>query len=120
MSLTDDFKSRFPEFPTATVDTYVPVLETVYPSYYNKTYQSSTQEAILNLIAHLLVLETQAAAGNSGATGPIQSKSVGGVSVSYALPSSSASGHLYNVFGSTKYGQRFMLLIRNSYGGVAV
>ena len=115
MALIDDFKTRFPEFPTATVDSYFSMLESVWPAYYNKTYSSTTQEAILNLLAHLLVDETRA---SQGANLTQQSKSAGGVSVSYAIPQN--AGQTYSMFGSTKYGQRFLSLIRSNYGGVAV
>lgn len=115
MALIDDFKTRFPEFPTATVDSYFPVLEEVWPAYYNTIYQASTKEAVLNLVAHLLVGETST---SSGATGTTQSKSAGGVSVSYAVPQNISQ--MQAMFGSTKYGQRFMLLTRRNYGGVAV
>lgn len=115
MALIDDFKTRFPEFPSATVDSYFPVLEEVWPAYYNTTYQASTKEAVLNLLAHLLVGETST---SPGTVGTVQSKSAGGVSVSYAAPQSISQ--MQSMFGSTKYGQRFMLLTRRNYGGVAV
>lgn len=115
MALIDDFKVRFPEFLTATVDSYFPVLEEVWPAYYNTTYQASTKEAVLNLLAHLLVEETRA---SQGARNTISSKSAGGVSTSYAVPQN--IGQMQSMFGSTKYGQRFMLLTRRNYGGVAV
>ena len=115
MALIDDFKTRFPEFPPATVDQYFPVLEAIWPSYYNAVYTDETQEAILNLLAHLLVDETRA---SQGANLTRQSKSAGSVSVSYAVPQN--TGQLYSMFGSTKYGQRYLILIRRNYGGIAV
>lgn len=114
MALIDDFKARFPEFATAVVDQYIPILEPVWPCYYNKSYEACNQEAILNLVAHLMVLETTA--GNDGPK-TVASKSVGSVSVSYAVDPAQNGGSMFN---STKYGQRFLLLTRSQYGGVAV
>lgn len=116
MALIDDFKARFPEFPTATVDTYLPILEYVWPSYYAKDYTEETREAVLNLVAHLLVGETSS---GSATAHDVQSKSVGSVSISYVTPTQ-PGGALFDMFNSTKYGQRYFILIRNGYGGVAV
>ncbi|MBL1319587.1 MAG: DUF4054 domain-containing protein [Mariprofundaceae bacterium] len=114
MSLTTDFKARFPAFATADVDTYMPIIEPVWSSYYNKDY-AVNKEAALNLIAHLLVLEINA--GNASVQNE-QSKSVGSVSVSYAQ--STRTGALTDFLSSTKYGQRFLLLTAHQFGGVAV
>jgi len=118
VALIDDFKARFTEFETATVDTYLPILEPVYPAYYALEYTASavTKEATLNLLAHLLTIEMS---GSADSTKNIQSQSVGSVSVSYANITQ-AGGELFDFFSSTKYGQRFMLLTRNRYGGIAV
>ena len=115
MSLLTDFKARFPGIPTAEADLYVPILEPVWPSYYNKAYASS-QEAVLNLVAHLLVLES--GAGSAGVHAA-SSKSVGSVSESYAVPTPTGAGSLAD-FNTTKYGQRFLWLIRSDFGGVAI
>lgn len=118
MTITADFKTRFPEFDTATVDTYLPILEPVYPSYYALAYTDATKEATLQLIAHLLVGET--ASGSSSASSQVvASKSVGSVSVSYQA-NQRAGGELNDFFAGTKYGQRFMLLTARRYGGMAV
>ena len=114
MALIDDFKTRFPEFDSGTVDAYLPALEPVWPCYYAGTYQAGCeQEIILNLVAHLLVGETQ---GGSGASGPVASRSVGSVSESYAAPES-ATGQFWR---STKYGQRFIQLTSANYGALPV
>ncbi len=110
--IIDDFKARFPEFPDSVVDPYLPILEPAYPCYFNRSYEGCNVEAILNLIAHLLVLET---GQGSEASQLESSKSVGSVSVSYVAPTASP-----NMYASTKYGQRFNLLTSAMYGGVAV
>lgn len=119
MALIDDFKARFPDdFETATVDQFVPILEGVWPAYYGVDYDPSNatnKETILNLIAHLLVLETE---DGSDALRSINSESVGSVSTSYNAPG--AKDATLETFDATKYGQRFLMLTRGNYGGVPV
>jgi hypothetical protein len=119
MALIDDFKTRFTEFDTAIVDTYLPILETVYPAYYVPEYDSTNarrKETILNLIAHLLTEEVRT---SKSVAQVVASKSVGSVSTSFAA-ATQAGGQLYDAFNTTKYGQRFLVLIRTAYGGCAV
>ena len=117
MALIDDFKTRFPEFDTATVDQYLPILEPLWPCYWGGNYtEACGQEIVLNLIGHLLVVETSAGSGNVKSA---QSKSVGSVSVSYSqsvAPSSERKSWL----NTTKYGMRYLLLTSRSAGGVFV
>jgi len=113
MSLLTDFKARFPAFNPVDVGTYMPVVEPVWSSYYNKPYDIN-KEAVLNLVAHLITLEISAGAA---AVQNEQSKSVGSISVSYAQPSQ--TGTLSDFFSSTKYGQRFLLLTAHQFGAVA-
>jgi len=112
--LITDFKARFPAFATADVDTYLPVIEPVWASYYNKDY-ALNKEAVLNLVAHLLVFEIGT---SSAAIQNEQSKSVGSLSVSYEQPP--RAGALSDFFRLTKYGQRFLFLTAHQFGGVAV
>jgi len=82
MAVSDDFKSRFPEFDAVTVDQYIPILEPVWPSYWGGDYAApSGQEIVLNLIAHLITAEISAGSENVKTA---LSKSVGSVSVSYS------------------------------------
>ncbi len=117
MAIIDDFKARFPEFDDAVVDQWLPILETVWPSYYGRPYDDSSKEAILNLIAHLLTIEI-APGGGSFATKGVASQSVGSVSESYVA--STQSGYDYDFYGWSKYGQRFMLLTARFRGPVFV
>ena len=116
MALIDDFKLRFPEFTDTVVDLYIPILEPVYPAYYALEYAAATQEATLNLLAHLITMETSA---GSSSTQAVASKSVGSVSISYAA-STYSGGELYDFYRGTKYGQRFLMLTASRYGGAAV
>lgn len=118
MALIDDFKARFPEFSDAVVDLYIPILEPVYPAYYELAYVAATQEATLNLLAHLITMET-AAGSSSSSTQAVASKSVGSVSISY-VASTYSGGELYDFYRGTKYGQRFLMITASRYGGAAV
>ena len=116
MALIDDFKARFPEFDTAVVDQYLPILEPVWPCYYGGDYsQVCDKEIILNLLAHLLVGES---ATSSNASRTVASKTVGSVSVSYAGLDSQSS--TTDFFATTKYGQRYLMLIGRNSGAVPV
>lgn len=105
MALINDFKTRFPEIAGSVVDQYLPILEPVWPCYYGRPYEGCNKEAILNLIAHLMTMETNPSSASARETA---SKSVGSVSVSYVA--SRSTSELADFFGFTKYGQRFLLL----------
>lgn len=118
MALIDDFKTRFPEFDTAAVDTAWPTLETLWPCLYGGTYGTGsdcTDQAILLLIAHLFYIE------DSGETGPVQtaaSQSVGSVSVTYSVNNAMSDRNTF--FSSTKYGQQFLLITGKRHGAFFV
>lgn len=117
MALIDDFKARFPEFDTATVDQYLPILEPIWPCYYGGEYDDPCgKEIVLNLVAHLLVAETQSGSGNVKST---QSQSVGNVSVSYSQGYAPTSERM-DWLRTTKYGSRYVMLTRSRQGGVFV
>jgi len=117
MAVSDDFKSRFPEFDAVTVDQYIPILEPVWPSYWGGDYAApSGQEIVLNLIAHLITAEISAGSDNVKTA---LSKSVGSVSVSYSqgyAPTSERNAWLK----TTKYGARYMWLTSRNAGGFFV
>jgi len=105
MALIDDFKARFPEFDTAVVDQRLPILESVWPCYYGRPYSGCNKEIVLNLVAHLLVLQSSPSAASVKEE---SSRSVGSVSVSFE--SRANTSNLSDFFGSTKYGQMFLML----------
>ena len=117
MAVSDDFKSRFPEFDAVTVDQYIPILEPVWPSYWGGDYAApSGQEIVLNLIAHLITAEISAGSDNVKTA---LSKSVGSVSVSYSpgyAPTSERNAWLK----TTKYGARYLWLTSRNAGGFFV
>ncbi len=118
MAIVDDFKARFPEFDAVAVDTYVPILEDIYPCYYCGNYDGNKcdKEIILNILAHLLLSEVnQSSAPNKSVT----SKSADGLSASYAEYASSTS-MIEKFFSTSKYGQRYLMLTANRIGGFCV
>lgn len=120
MALLDDFKGRFPEFPEDVADTFVPPLDGVWQFYYGGDYDvPRDREAILNLAAHLALMDS-GTASNTGAAGYRQStsKSVGSVSVSYATGSDETATDSF--YMATRYGQRFLMLRRYNAGAMFV
>lgn len=98
--LLDDFKARFPEFEASKVDAVFSVLESSYNLYYGETYSADNADVILQLLAHLFVNET------------MMNKTMGGVVEEVDDEMA--------FFKTTKYGQRFMLLIKHHHGGKPV
>lgn len=113
MALIDDFKARFPQFDDALVDQIFPIIENVWQCYFDAEYEGCCQEAILQLLAHLFVIETNTD------NGPILQKAsttVGSVSESYISESNKSANEIW--FGSTKYGQAFLRITENT-GNIA-
>jgi len=118
----DDFKLRFACFDEAVVDSLFPALEQTIECYYCGDYENNDcdKEIILQLLAHLITVESSA---NAEARRTVASKSVDGVSVSFessntsgGAPASSGLGF----FNSTRYGQQYLLLTASNLGGVFV
>lgn len=86
MTVIEDFKTRFPEFDTDEVDTYLPTLIGLWEYYWGGEYEDAGVETVLNLLAHMLIQETDA---GSGALKDETSKSVGNVSASYSIKTES-------------------------------
>ena len=119
MAFIDDFKTRFPEILETTVDKYFPLNENTYKCYFNAAYTGTVgncdDEAILLLMAHLITIDSKS--GSSSKKDAV-SKSVDGVSVSYATPAVTNQNDIF--FMSTKYGQRYLQIRAFSFGGVFV
>lgn len=116
MSITDDFKEQFPEFPAAQVDQWMPIFESSVCCFYNAPYTGCNKQATLFLLAHMLTVMTSP--GNFGLRS-VASKSVGSVSVSFATI---AQGNGRDDWlALTKYGQTFLMLtLGRSLGGFFV
>lgn len=91
---------------------------------FNPAIWSDTGEAALAfkwVAAHFLVIDIQAAGGlsadnlglgvESQGGGTIQSKSVGGVSVSLSLPAAFTESPILNQFMRTDYGQKYLAML---------
>lgn len=72
------------------------------------------------LTAHLLTIASGSEAGDTSAkSGPISSKTAGGVSVTHAVTASDSS-HGDNFYMSTAYGQYFIVIRNSCFIGVMV
>jgi len=113
MSIQTDFEARFPSIP------WVEEIASTWVYYTCLEYVDQNKEAILNLIAHLLTLASNAAAGGGGGSPArnVASKSVGSVSVSYeAVAASGSTSNLQSWYNTTIYGQTYWLLTGRRVG----
>lgn len=124
MALIDDFKTRFPNIPAASVDTYLPLYtnNNTYRCYYDFDYGVDTcdNEIILTLLAHLLTLDLNDinSSNNGSPTQTVASRAVGNVSESYVdYPIDSTKDEF---FMTTRYGRLYLQLIKKNLGGVFV
>jgi len=103
MAISDDFIARFPQFDPVDQDALDNAINE-YQCYFNCEYGNDdcADAAILQLLAHMYVIETTPNNAPSKATA---SKAVGNVSVSYVQ---GATDSLTLYFNTTKYGQRFL------------
>lgn len=108
MTIQTDFEARFASANPPIV--WVEAVAASWPSYTCLAYEGH-EEAILNLIAHLLVTDAMPGTGSARTA---ESKSVGSVSVSYG--SASSGSNLATFFNSTRYGQRFWMLTGRQVG----
>ena len=106
MALIDDFKARFPGFDVSEVDTYFPLIEGTYCCYYDGDLDDvCDKEIILNLLAHLFVIEKT---DSDFTVQNVTSEKVGDVSTTYQ--NKSINNNDDSFFGSTKYGQKYLQL----------
>lgn len=116
MAILDDFKARFPEIDPLIADQLVPIYEPIYPCYYGGSYTvACDKEAILLLIAHLIVLDPSFN-GSSGVapSKAVASKSVGSVSTSYVAGETGSDLKVW--LNSTRYGQMFVMVTASHSG----
>lgn len=110
--------ARFPEFNESDVANYINGINAAWPCIYGGEYgvTSCQDEIILNLAAHLYAIDS----GRGSSSSPVNSvasKSVGDESTSYNYADMS-SKELF--FSTTRYGQRYWLLISFRSGAVFV
>lgn len=123
-----NFEAKFPEINFEDNEWNLAV--GLYPCFYGVEWDTSTcdDNIILYLLAHLIIT-IQQQQGKTGASvgavgnGRVQSKSVGNVSVGYAITPFSVEQELkYGEFMTTSYGKIYLTLLKNNYhfGGIFV
>jgi hypothetical protein len=109
-----DFLEYYPEFSEtpehllmrSLADAIATTKGSIWGAYKYKDYTCSTRaKAIFHHAAHNITIKTD---GNASRSSAIASKSLRGVSVSYGGQSSNTE--LYTSFGSTGYGQDYLIL----------
>lgn len=121
------FKARFPQFIPVNDALVQLVLDEAIGKVGESWLERDRVPAQLYLTAHLLTLEGEpdramGKAGNIALTGPMKSRKVGDVEVTYAGVSgsgSSATG-VDAIYGGTTYGQQFLALMRMNFAGPMV
>ncbi len=118
------FETRFPvatypQFDTATLDAFFASNAAIFCCYYNKPFgtDTCTDESIFLVIAHLITLD-QKSTTNTSSVKDVASKSVEGVSITYATTGNTSESDAF--FNSTVYGQKFLQINRFNHGGVFV
>lgn len=71
----------------------------------------------LHLVAYYLTVDFQNAAGASTGGGLVQSKSVGSVSESYAIPQWMLANPVYGMYAQNGYGRKYLSLIQPRISG---
>lgn len=119
MALIDDFKDRFPNFSGSDIDNVFSFLEAEYKCYYNYEYgfSSCSDQAILNLLAHLFILN-QSQSESSDPIKEMQSVSDGTASITYQQRQ--LGSDVQDYFNTTIYGQKFLQMTRLSGVGFFV
>lgn len=102
------FKTRFPEFACQS-DARIQVFIDDSIVILNETFWADKYDLGLSyLTAHFLVIGEKSEAGSITSNGPISSKSVDGVSITYAVPTAADMSEAY--YSYTTYGQRYLAL----------
>lgn len=111
------FIVRFPEFASVDSDRIQLFLDDASLMINTAYWGDKADLGQSYLAAHYLVLGSKTEAGSSAPTGAVASRSVDGVSISYANPTINDGSAAY--YMSTAYGQRY-LAIRKTLGIPAI
>ena len=113
MALPEDFTAKYPTFNTPEFAALWPTIEGLLTCYYGCAYGSSdcADNIICLLIAHLA---TVSLSGQTGSEKTVVGQSVGNVSESFATPENQTQRATF--FGSTIYGQQFLVLTASRIG----
>ena len=104
-----EFKTRFPELDAET-DALVDMCLAEAETEISRTAWSSLADSgVLHLAGHKIAVLAGSRSGKKPAPGPVQAKSVGGVSISYGAQFG-ALGAADNSLTSTHYGREYLRL----------
>ena len=120
MITVDEFRQIFPEFGSSETYPYAQVkfwLTNANDNLNIARFGAQADLVTMLYVAHNLALASRATTVGSvrGTTGVVSSKSVGSVSVSYDISSSTTSGA--GIYNTTSYGQRLMSIMRAMTAG---
>ena len=116
-------KARFPEFASvddARVQIFLDDADLAMDSGIWGKYFDNGQAY---LAAHYLAMADKTSGGGSaGVSGPITGRTVDGVSVSYssAQPVGGANSQTAGFYNTTKYGQRYLVMMKNLGGNMSI
>lgn len=114
-----DVKQRYPELIGISDSTVNLAIADAVPFFDEARWESFFAQGFCAFVAHQLRANERAAAGGGTASGPVVSKTVGDVSVSYQAGAALRTGDAY--YAATPYGQRYLQLRRIvGLGAVAV
>jgi len=121
-----EFRTRFPEFsddtdyPDARIQLFLDDAANCYMGTEEGRWCNKYNYAHCNLAAHLLTIGTGTEAGDSsGKSGPVSSKSAGGVLVTRAVVAKNRSD-ADDFYMGTSYGQQFLITRNTCFAGVLV
>lgn len=121
-----EFRIRFPEFaddveyPDARIQLFLDDAANCYMGTDENRWCNKYNYAQCYLAAHLLTVATGAEAGDTSVkSGPVSSKSAGGVSVSRAVVAKDRSDQ-DDFYMGTVYGQQFLNIRNTCFVGVAI
>jgi hypothetical protein len=121
-----EFRIRFPEFaddveyPDARIQLFLDDAANCYMGTDENRWRNKYNYAQCYLAAHLLTVATGAEAGDTSVkSGPVSSKSAGGVSVSRAVVAKDRSDQ-DDFYMGTVYGQQFLNIRNTCFVGVAI
>ena len=114
-----DIKTRFPEFDSVNDSRIQIFIDDAELELDEGRWGDLYDKGLSYLTAHLLYMGEQSAGGSGAGLGPLSTKSIGDVSVSFG--SYLAADNDANSFNSTSYGQEYYrLMIMVGMGAVAV
>lgn len=121
-TISEDIIKRFPEIDFDVDGEKFKAVLVQAGCIYGGTYNSSqcVNEILLNLVAHLYLIEIDPQLKSSLTQSSIASKSVGSVSVTYSTGSTIYSGLDESFYEKTPYGRMFLFLTSKKQGAFFV